>query len=101
MRKLKSSKGRGPRAHSRLIYAKPFLSGYASAPPSIQKAFDKQALLLLADFHHPSLRTKKYASKAYPAHLNFWQSRVTKDWRFYFVPLGEAFFLVSIESHPK
>jgi len=32
----------------------------AKAPQQVQRAFDKQSLLLLQNFHHPSLRAKNY-----------------------------------------
>jgi hypothetical protein len=40
---------------------------YTDAPPAVQKAFDKQAKLLLENSRHPSLRTKKSALPALAA----------------------------------
>jgi hypothetical protein len=37
---------------------------YIDAPPAVQKAFDKQAKLLVQNFRHPSLRAKKYDEPA-------------------------------------
>jgi hypothetical protein len=37
-----------------------FTRAYSKAPADIQMAFDKQALLLLQNLRHPSLRAKKY-----------------------------------------
>jgi len=31
-----------------------------AAPAKVQKAFEKQAKLLVENLHHPSLRAKKY-----------------------------------------
>ena len=53
---------------------------YDKAPREIQRAFDKQVLLLLHNLRHPSLRAKKYNEAE-----NKWQARVTRDWRLYFL----------------
>ena len=69
---------------------------YRAAPPAIQYAFDKQARLLLADSHHPSLRVKKYKGAG-----DLWQARVNRDWRFYFTIQGDVYTIVAIIPHPK
>jgi len=60
-------------------YSRHFLRSYAAAPSQVQRAFDKQVLLLLQNLRHPSLRAKKYDEGQ-----GIWQARVTKGWRFYF-----------------
>jgi len=77
-------------------YSKHFLRNYAKAPKQIQRAFDKQSLLLLHDLKHPSLRAKKYDEGA-----DLWQARVTSDWRFYFKIAGDVYQLEEIRRHPK
>lgn len=69
---------------------------FASAPPSIQQAFEKQLALLLSNPRHPSLRAKKYDEPR-----GIWQARVTRDWRFYFTIEADAYMLRTIRSHPK
>ena len=54
-----------------------FDRNYSKAPRNVQRAFDKQVLLMLQNPRHPSLRTKKYHES-----LDVWQARVTLDWRF-------------------
>jgi hypothetical protein len=44
----------------RLLRTRHFVRNYSKAPQAIQRAFDKQILLLLEDLHHPSLRARKY-----------------------------------------
>ena len=44
----------------RIAHTPHYLRAYNKAPQQIQKAFDKQATLLLENLHHPSLRAKKY-----------------------------------------
>jgi len=73
-----------------------FDRSYKKAPKQIQQAFDKQALLLLSDLRHPSLRAKKYDEGK-----DRWQARVTKDWRFYFKIEGDTYVLQDITRHPK
>jgi len=66
------------------------------APKEIQRAFDKQSLLLLQNLRHPSLHAKKYDEGR-----DRWQARVSGSWRFYFIIEDDAYFLQDIIRHPK
>ena len=66
------------------------------APPDAERAFEKQALLLLENPRHPSLRTKKYDES-----VGLWQARVTRGWRFYFAIEGDTCRMLEIKAHPK
>jgi mRNA interferase RelE/StbE len=68
----------------------------ANAPPSIQRAFEKQLVLLLKNPRHPSLRVKKYDEAR-----GIWQARVTRDWRLYFTIEADVYTLHTIRAHPK
>jgi hypothetical protein len=79
------------------LYCSPHFSrDYRKAPPEVQRAFDKQVLLLQQNLGHPSLRAKKYDESR-----DLWQCRVTRDWRFYFTLEGDTYYLHEIRSHPK
>ena len=80
----------------RIIRTTHFERDYSKAPKQIQQAFDKQALLLLQNLRHPSLRAKKYDEST-----GVWQARVTRDWRFYFTIEGDACYLLALTVHPK
>ncbi len=80
----------------RLLYSERFRKSYESAPVRVRRVFDKQAVLLLKDLRHPSLRAKKYDEVN-----NIWQARVNRDWRFYFSIQGDAYLLHEIIAHPK
>lgn len=80
----------------RVIYSERFRHSYESAPPHIQRAFDRRLELFLRDFRHPSLRAKKYDESR-----GIWQARVTKGWRFYFTIEGDAYHLHDMMPHPK
>ena len=80
----------------RLLRSIRFERSYAKAPPTIQRAFDKQSGLLLRNLHHPSLRAKKFDES-----LDLWQARVNKDWRFYFRIHDDLYDIVDIIPHPK
>lgn len=69
---------------------------YTEAPPTVQKAFDKQVKLLVENFRHPSLRAKKYDEAR-----NIWQARVNRDWRFYFLISGDTYLVLNVIPHPK
>ena len=73
-----------------------FVQSYTTAPPAIQRAFDRKLELLLQDLRHPSLRTKKYDEAR-----DLWQARVNKGWRFYFRIKGDTYQLIDITPHPK
>lgn len=80
----------------KLVFSPRFLKQYQAAPPEVQRAFDKQAKLLVQNLRHPSLRAKKYDEAR-----DIWQARVTRDWRFYFTIEGDTYQLHTIISHPK
>jgi mRNA-degrading endonuclease RelE of RelBE toxin-antitoxin system len=80
----------------KLDYTPHFLRNYGKAPADIQRAFHKQALLLLENPRHPSLRAKKYDESA-----GLWQARVTRGWRFYFIIEGDTCRMLEIKAHPK
>lgn len=79
-----------------LQYTNRFRRSYRAAPPEIQRAFDRQATLLLTDIRYPSLHAKKYDQAN-----DVWQARVNRDWRFYFLCQGENYVLLDIMAHPK
>ena len=79
-----------------LEFSPHFLRNYHKSPVAIQRAFDKQVLLLLDNPRHPSLRAKKYDESR-----DLWQARVTSSWRFYFKIEGDVYRLQAITPHPK
>jgi plasmid maintenance system killer protein len=80
----------------KLIGSIRFERSYAKASRQIQRAFDKQSLLLLQNLHHPSLHAKKYDESQ-----SLWQARVNKNWRFYFLIRDDVYYIVDIVPHPK
>ena len=77
-------------------YTQRLLRIYAKVPSQVQRAFDKQVELLLADPRHPSLRTKKYDEAS-----GLWQARINRDWRFFFTMEGDTYHLSEMTPHPK
>ena len=80
----------------KLLRTTHFVRNYSKAPKEVQRAFDKQSVLLLKNLHHPSLRAKKYDEAT-----NLRQARVNLDWRFYFVIRDDTYIITSIIPHPK
>ena len=80
----------------KLLLTAAALKDYIEARPAVQKAFDKQTRLLLENFRHPSLRTKKYDESR-----NIWQARINRDWRFYFVITSDTYLVLNLTPHPK
>jgi plasmid maintenance system killer protein len=79
-----------------LHYTERFRRSYASAPPHIQRAFDRRVTLLVTNLRHPSLRAKKYDKTR-----GIWQAWVDGGWRFYFTIEGDTYYLIDIMPHPK
>jgi mRNA-degrading endonuclease RelE of RelBE toxin-antitoxin system len=77
-------------------YTERFNRSFKRAPLRIQKAFDKQAALLLRDLRHPSLRAKKFDEST-----DVWQARVTGSWRMYFAIEDDTYVFLDIIPHPK
>lgn len=63
-------------------------------PKEVRAAFHKQALFLLQDIHHPSLRAKKYHEGK-----DIWQARVTGNVRLFFRIEGGVYVLLNIRRH--
>jgi len=80
----------------KLLRTARFERNYSRAPQQVQRAFDKQSLLLLQNPRHPSLRAKKYDESR-----DLWQARVNKDWRFYFLIQDGGYLILDIIPHPK
>jgi mRNA-degrading endonuclease RelE of RelBE toxin-antitoxin system len=63
----------------KLEYGTALLEALKNAPPTVQKAFFRQARFLEQNLQHPSLHAKKYDEAK-----DIWKARVNKNWRFYF-----------------
>ena len=79
-----------------ISYTERFRQSYADAPIAVQRAFDKQVLLLKHNIRHPSLHAKKY-----DVIQDIWQARVNRSWRFYFIITGDIYRMLDIIPHPK
>ncbi|MBZ5622966.1 MAG: hypothetical protein LAQ69_30165 [Acidobacteriia bacterium] len=80
----------------RLDYTKRARGVLTRLPAPIRKAFYKQAALLAENLLHPSLHAKKFDESN-----DFWQARINRDWRFYFVIEGDRYIVTNITPHPK
>ena len=69
---------------------------YLKLTEKLQKAADKQFILLLKNLMHPSLRAKKYDETQ-----DIWQARISKNYRFYFRITGDVYEIITILKHPK
>ena len=80
----------------KIIYTSRFKESFKFLPKEVKKKFKKQAILLLNNPRHPSLRTKKYNERR-----GIWQARVNRSYRFYFLIKGKVYILLEIKLHPK
>ncbi len=71
-----------------------FVKCYEDLAQNVQKQTDKQLELLLTNFRHPSLRTKKIRGTD-----NIWEARVTREYRFTFQIEGELYILRKVGTH--
>lgn len=80
----------------KLVHTEASARAFVKAPPVVQRAFLKQAAVLIANLRHPSLRAKKF-----DASTDLWQARVNRNWRFYFTIEGDTYVIQDIIPHPK
>ncbi|MCK4781824.1 hypothetical protein KAS79_02775 [Candidatus Parcubacteria bacterium] len=80
----------------KVFYTPHFKRNFKSLPKEIKKKFKKQVDFLLKNFHHPSLKIKKYDEKQ-----EIWQARVDRNYRFFFLVEKDAYIFLEIKSHPK
>ncbi len=80
----------------RIVLSRQAAISASDAPPPIRKAFYKQLGFLERDLHHPSLHAKKYDEAR-----DIWQARVSRDWRFYFKIVDDAYVIRDVVAHPK
>ena len=66
---------------------------YKKLPSSIQKKADKQFLLLISNYRHPSLRTRKMGS------TDTYEARIDIHYRFSFQLEGEEIYVLIIGPH--
>lgn len=66
---------------------------YQKLPLNIQKKTDKQFELLLSNYRHPSLRTRKMGS------ADIFEARIDIHYRFTFRIAGEEFYILTIGPH--
>ena len=80
----------------KIRFSKSFDGSFKKLPPEIRKKFEKQALFLLRDMMHPSLRCKKREELG-----SIWQARVDDSYRFFFHVVGDTYFIINITKHEK
>lgn len=66
---------------------------YSKLPLNIQKKMDKQVTLLISDYRHPSLRTRKMGGQG------VFEGRVDIHYRFSFQILGEEIYILTVGPH--
>jgi mRNA-degrading endonuclease RelE of RelBE toxin-antitoxin system len=72
------------------------IESLSDAPPNVCRAFEKQLRLLLSNLRHPSLHAKKYDESK-----GLWQARISRNWRFYFTIINDAYRIEDVMAHPK
>ncbi len=80
----------------KIAFSKRAIDDYDSLSGKLKLKADKQFSLLLKNFRHPSIKTKKYNEA-----LDIWQGRIDRSYRFYFKFEGGVVFIVAITKHPK
>ncbi len=77
-----------------ILYTKTFKAGFKKLPSHIQEATGKKLALLLKNFRHSSLRTKKIKS-----HLTIWEASITMEYRLTFQIKENTIILRKIGTH--
>lgn len=76
-----------------LKFSKTAEESYKKLPLNIQKKADKQFLLLLSNYRHPSLRTRKMGSQG------VFEGRIDIHYRFTFQVEGENIHILIVGPH--
>lgn len=80
-----------------ILTTKPFDRDYARLPENIQQITEKQLRLLLENYRHPSLQTKKMKGKW--GKQGIFEARVTQGYRFTFQIVSGTYILRRIGAH--
>jgi len=80
----------------RVVHTEASARAFVQAPHAVQKAFLKQAGILIGNLRHPSLRAKKFDEAS-----DLWQARLNRSWRFYFTIEGDVYVIQDLVPHPK
>lgn len=78
-----------------LKFTKQAEKDYQKLPLNIQKKADKQLTLLLSNYRHPSLRTRKMSGE------NHFEARVDLRNRFTYMMEGEDIYILTIGPHDE
>ena len=77
----------------KIIFSKNAEKNYSNLPLNIQKKADKQFLILISNYRHPSLRTKKMAN------LARFEARIDLHYRFTFEITQDSIVIRTIGPH--
>lgn len=76
-------------------FSKQAEKGYERLSLSTQKKADKQFLLLIGNYRHPSLRARKMSG------ANKFEGRIDRKNRFTFLITGEEIYILTVGSHDE
>ncbi len=79
----------------KVVFSKSAEKSYGKLPASIQKKADKQFALLLSNYRHPSLRTRKMGG------VDRFEARVDRHYRFTFELASDLVTLRTIGTHDE
>lgn len=77
----------------KVVFSKHAEKSYSNLPLKIQKKADKQFLLLLSNYHHPSLRTRKMGGG------EIFEARIDLHYRFTFEIIQDNIVLRTVGPH--
>jgi mRNA-degrading endonuclease RelE of RelBE toxin-antitoxin system len=78
----------------KIEFDRSFEKAYRKLPAPIQRKVDKALELLLADFRHPSLQTKKMEGQA-----DIYEARVDINYRVTFKIIGDTYKMRKVGTH--
>ena len=78
----------------KLFFTGEFKRNYKKLPASLRKQAEKQLGLLITDFRHPSLRSRKMVG-----YKDVFEARVSRGYRMRYVIVGEKTIMLTIGPH--
>ena len=79
----------------KISFTKQAESSYSKLPLQIQKKVDKQMMLLISNYRHPSLRTRKMGGE------DHFEGRVDKKYRFTFIVDKDEIYILTVGPHDE
>jgi mRNA interferase RelE/StbE len=85
----------------KLLRTEQFKREFQRLPEAIKRRTETALRLLVNNPRHPSLRVKKVKGEIIKGYSNFFEGRITRDYRFFFLIETDAYILLRCGRHEE